>query len=211
MTPYETLGVANTATPAQIKKAYRRLAQDLHPDKEGGDAERFKAVQQAYDLLMDPERRATYDRDGTTTDVNTIRQKAESMVTSMLVQRILLDRGLSLQDFDPVQEVEFELSGQTSQVKRHAQEAREKCEQIEKAIKRLSRKSGQNVVVTMLQGKLKLTDEFLVSNLEHQQVLEEAKKVVKDYDWEKDQSPKYGAATEFYQTTWDDAIRRLNR
>ena len=61
---YQVLGVSKTATDADIKKAYRKLARELHPDLTGGDAkksERFKAVNEAYDLLRDPEKRRRYD------------------------------------------------------------------------------------------------------------------------------------------------------
>ncbi len=63
-TPYEVLGLAKTATDAEIKKAYRKLAKELHPDLTGNDpakAERFKAVSAAYDLLHDTEKRRRYD------------------------------------------------------------------------------------------------------------------------------------------------------
>ncbi|MCS6986085.1 MAG: J domain-containing protein [Sphingomonadaceae bacterium] len=65
MDPYATLGVARTASADEIKRAYRRLAKELHPDRTKGDAnaaERFKAITQAYDLLSDPEKRAKFDR-----------------------------------------------------------------------------------------------------------------------------------------------------
>jgi DnaJ-class molecular chaperone len=60
MTHYETLGVSETATPDEIKKAYRKLASQHHPDK-GGDTARFQAIQTAYDTLSDPNRRQQYD------------------------------------------------------------------------------------------------------------------------------------------------------
>ena len=57
---YTTLGVARDASPEDIKRAYRRLASQHHPDK-GGDTKKFQEVQTAYDTLSDPAKRAAYD------------------------------------------------------------------------------------------------------------------------------------------------------
>ena len=64
---YEVLGVARDASDADIKKAFRRLARELHPDVNSHDPEaetKFKEAAEAYEVLSDPERRATYDRYG---------------------------------------------------------------------------------------------------------------------------------------------------
>jgi DnaJ-class molecular chaperone len=64
-TPYEVLGVGPDASPDDIRKAYRKLAKELHPDLNPGkpDAEaKFKTVTAAYDLLSDADKRARYDR-----------------------------------------------------------------------------------------------------------------------------------------------------
>jgi molecular chaperone DnaJ len=58
---YAALGVTKDASAADIKKAYRRLAKDLHPDTNPGSEERFKVVSEAYDVLSDPARRREYD------------------------------------------------------------------------------------------------------------------------------------------------------
>jgi DnaJ-class molecular chaperone len=62
--PYSTLGVARGASEADVKKAYRKLAKELHPDtnKEKAAAERFSRVTAAYDLLSDKDKRARFDR-----------------------------------------------------------------------------------------------------------------------------------------------------
>jgi molecular chaperone DnaJ len=64
---YEVLGVSRGASDADIKKAFRRLARALHPDVNSHDPEaetKFKEAAEAYEVLSDPERRATYDRYG---------------------------------------------------------------------------------------------------------------------------------------------------
>src|ERR687890_866402 len=65
--PYEVLGVPRDADETQIKKAFRKLARELHPDvnKNDPDAEeKFKEAAEAYEILNDSERRALYDRYG---------------------------------------------------------------------------------------------------------------------------------------------------
>lgn len=61
--PYQTLGVERNAPADEIKRAYRRLASQHHPDK-GGDKTRFQEIQQAYDTLSDANKRAAYDNPG---------------------------------------------------------------------------------------------------------------------------------------------------
>ena len=65
--PYEVLGVRRQADDAEIKKAFRQLARALHPDVNTEDPEaeeKFKEAAEAYEILSDPDRRATYDRFG---------------------------------------------------------------------------------------------------------------------------------------------------
>nr|MBA2772176.1 DnaJ domain-containing protein [Sphingomonas sp.] len=64
---YQLLGVTRAADPETIKRAYRRLAKECHPDRHNGCSQqeaKFKAISEAYDVLRDPQKRAAYDRFG---------------------------------------------------------------------------------------------------------------------------------------------------
>ena len=63
MNPYEVLGVTKNASLEEIKKHFKQLAQKHHPDK-GGDEKEFIKVKQAYETLIDPEKRKFYDNNG---------------------------------------------------------------------------------------------------------------------------------------------------
>src|SRR5258706_14407041 len=61
---YEVLGVGKDASADEIKKAFRRLAVQHHPDKEGGSEEKFKEINEAYEVLKDTSKRQRYDQFG---------------------------------------------------------------------------------------------------------------------------------------------------
>ncbi len=63
---YKILGVSRNASDAEIKRAYRRLAHQYHPDKNSGSEEKFKEVNEAYQILGNKQKRAQYDKFGTT-------------------------------------------------------------------------------------------------------------------------------------------------
>jgi DnaJ-class molecular chaperone len=69
-TLYSILGVSENATPDQLKKQYRKLSLEYHPDRPGGDANKFKLINEAYETLSDDQRRKQYDRELHPQDIN---------------------------------------------------------------------------------------------------------------------------------------------
>ena len=61
---YTTLNVPRTASPDDLKRAYRKMAHQYHPDKQGGNEAKFKEVNEAYQVLSDPKKRESYDNFG---------------------------------------------------------------------------------------------------------------------------------------------------
>lgn len=91
MSHYETLGLQRDASIADIKRAFRRLAREHHPDR-GGDSGRMQVINEAYAVLSDPERRRHYDEHGTDTpDVDPIVQEARQIVTMVFAK--IIDSG----------------------------------------------------------------------------------------------------------------------
>ena len=82
--PYKTLGVNRNASAADIKKAYRKLARELHPDSSPNNPkaeERFKDLSEAYGIISDEDRRGRYDRgeiDATGNNINQRRSRRQS-------------------------------------------------------------------------------------------------------------------------------------
>jgi curved DNA-binding protein CbpA len=82
---YAVLGADKTASQDELKAAYRRAAMKAHPDREGGSDEAFKAVQQAGDILLDPEKRAEYDKTGKVPGEGpSLQDRVEAMLDDLL-------------------------------------------------------------------------------------------------------------------------------
>lgn len=83
--PYETLGVARTASRDEIKRAYRKGAKKAHPDRAGGSNAKMSELNRAYALLEDPAKRARYDAgDDPDREPQSIEAQAEEMLLSAM-------------------------------------------------------------------------------------------------------------------------------
>jgi len=93
---YAVLGLDKTASQDEIRKAYRRLAQQMHPDKHGGDADAcrlFQRIKEAYETLFDADRRKQYDTTGTV-GIDPVDQSAKSALMALfreIIERMVMD------------------------------------------------------------------------------------------------------------------------
>ena len=97
---YNILGISKSATNAQIKKAYRQLAMQYHPDRNQGKEkwanEKFKEINEAYGVLGDPAKRQQYDKFGTTGNVGDIFSSSYTRSTFEDLMRDYGGAGLNL-------------------------------------------------------------------------------------------------------------------
>ncbi len=134
MNHYEALGVSNDATPEEIKAAYRKLAQDSHPDREKGSEEKFQAVNAAYQVLSDPQKRADYDRFG---DSDNPVAKRMDLLFNKVISEGLQEPNIIEGCRNKVREALHQVANASTQAKAYA-------EKLEKSLARVKSKSGNN-------------------------------------------------------------------
>lgn len=130
MNLYEILDVDRESSKADIKRAYRSLSQVCHPDK-GGDVDAFQALQHAYDVLKDPERRAKYDATGNTEPQPDVEQAARSELVALFSH--LFEQNDHM-PFDYIGAAQDILSGSLADHKGTLQKTKAKAPRVQKLI-----------------------------------------------------------------------------
>lgn len=154
MNPYEALGVAKDATADEIRAAYRKLAKKHHPDK-GGDKERMAAINDAYAVLSDPNRRKRYDDTGKTdeTDIDAEVRQVITVAFNKVIDNNDLDRGIDAV-IDVVQQAYNKISGDIDLAK----SARGK---LEVRRDRFRTKDGENIYHTIIDARIAQIDQSM--------------------------------------------------
>jgi len=103
---YKTLGVTENASDGEIKKAYRKLAMQYHPDRNSGNEkwanEKFKEINEAYGVLGDPQKRKQYDQFGTVGNIGDIFSSASTTTTFQEMMKDFGGAGLRLDFLDDI-------------------------------------------------------------------------------------------------------------
>jgi DnaJ-class molecular chaperone len=145
-TPYEELGVDREAKGEDIKRAYRRRAVQCHPDRNGDDPEaheEFLAVQKAWRILRDPERRARYDETGDDEEHPPVEEKARGMIIHHIAHL-----AEELPGADVLKLARAEIVNSRKGLMEALKETQQKAKGFRSVAKRLRRKNGKDNAVS---------------------------------------------------------------
>lgn len=143
---YETLGVDPKASTENIRRAYRKRAMKHHPDRKHGDVKKFQALQLAYDVLSDPERREKYDRVGDVDEnLDSPAQRARRELCGLLVQAT---ESIAINDdpkiSSPLEAVTLYLADEVTKLQASLKKGSKIIASLRVAAERLQRKDGGN-------------------------------------------------------------------
>lgn len=143
---YATLGIEPTATPEQIKAAYRKKSRENHPDH-GGSTEAMASVNDAYAVLSDPDRRAKYDQTGDSTKGPTLDEQANAALAQVF-NACLTEEG------DIVAVARKAFGRGISEANGQRQEMASTLRKLEKRRGLVINTAGENLFQVLLEGKI---------------------------------------------------------
>lgn len=178
---YETLGVDRAASPAEIKRAYRRKAKAAHPDA-GGSPEAFNELSMAHRVLTDDRRRQRYDATGNADDGPDLSdQRAMSIVDAILSQVMDMDTALQRDLADIVRrEIQRNLDQQASEESK-AKRQRAKLESIKA---RMKTSAENDPVGRLLAQKIAQVDAAMAAMAEQRRLFARAFEIMQTYRFE---------------------------
>ncbi len=183
--PYDTLGVDKDATPDEIKKAYRDKSKQHHPDKEGGDEDKFKEVSAAMAIIGHPEKRKRYDETGET--------KVDSFETKF--QQFIAGGLASMERIDEDKIEHFDLMGMFKSAVRESKKGlissrkniESQIKKYSKAVKRIKRKDGnldRNIIYHLMNSKVIALEKSLIKCNTEIEFVDKVAAVLNDYEFE---------------------------
>lgn len=186
---YDDLGVPPNASLEEVKRAYRKGAQKAHPDKEGGDAQRFHAIQRAYDVLGDETKRRRYDASGETGAPPDPQALAIQTLAQVLGQ--VLEQVGDVEHTDIVRVMKEQFTAQIEVFHKQVRGTEKAKAKLERALKRFTRKvEGENLMARFIEGRIKQCS-FDIENVRMQIALgEQCLGMLGEYQYEVDERPK---------------------
>lgn len=185
---YDTLNLASTATQEEIKVAYRRAAQQAHPDK-GGSVDDMAAVNKAYEVLSDPERRAKYDATGQDSDANSDHQRAQMALAQILTAAIAAGAR------DPVRHARSILDNQHKEASLHKVRVEKELQKIRGVEGKVRAKEGENMFDALVRNLLDRQAEAAGQIDEAFQHIARVQALLDNYEFTGEVAPEATAAT----------------
>lgn len=188
---YAALGISRTATPEEIKSAYRAKAKATHPDH-GGDPQAFQQVQMAYEVLADPDRREAYDRDGTINDarIDQTNAKALGIIEQMLAQAMQQLGPDGVVYNDVVERMREALEENRAATKRNIEDNQRAIVRLARFAKRFSVKDGKpNLLAQMVNFKIAGHEQRGREMQAGLDLHDRAAEILKDFSFEADKQP----------------------
>jgi curved DNA-binding protein CbpA len=158
MNPYEVLGLEPTATPHQIKVAYRRAAKRTHPDS-GGDPVAFAEVSRAHAILIDPDLRKRFDETGSIDEIPpmSVRSRMIVIIAGMFNEALNAEtqRGASFDHFDLMAAMRGNMTRNLDAVRQNRDAARKRLADRKILLKRIVRKDDEeNLFADMIRQQM---------------------------------------------------------
>ncbi len=148
MNHYEVLGVARDATHAQIRKAFRKAASANHPDKEDGDAAEMAAINVAFEVLSDPERRKHYDETGADAPLQSVDDAIDLIVMQAFAAVVERSGNMAKNAHDHLLQVHRQALSNAAQL-------HNKIEELQERRKKIGKKSaGRNLAYMVIDERL---------------------------------------------------------
>lgn len=197
MSHYDVLGVGKTASQEEIKRAYRRKAAQMHPDRNDSSTsvEEMARINVAYEVLSDPEKRKRYD-DGEI--VTPIGREARGHTLLRMVALNIMRIRLGEDNFDLVYETADQLDMRHSELKNRLGSNRKRRKQLKKLIRAATKKNKEHPLLSVYDvAERALRDDRIMLLSELSTVQKAGFLLVKDYDFEWDKPQEKDDMTEY--------------
>ncbi len=198
MTHYDTLNIAPDATPDEVRQAYRKQSMAAHPDK-GGSDEAMAAINYAYAVLSDAERRARYDATGDDSKPTSLEDEARKTLLN------IFSGGLDVERINLVTFAHQQLDEAIVEAERVRTIAERKLLKLAKHRKAISTKAGDNLAHMLIDQQHAQQQSVIEQFGRAVDIFHEARKVLADYEWAEEApapSTTTAARTGVYGLQW---------
>lgn len=178
---YEILGVTNLVKKEQIKKAYREKSAKCHPDV-GGDAEEFIQINKAYQILMDDEKRARYDKGETIDNIlNPKNNRSFEIIAHIFC--ITLDN-FDAEDKNIIKIVKQDIKMNINKIEEEIEKRNALKINYEKALKKIKHKDSNNILVQITNSRIQIKIDEIAKLQSEKHHFDEALKIIKDFNYD---------------------------